>query len=520
MEAFLTSQNFQSLACQTPVNDLALKVTLNPNQNLPIVEQDLVTFEITIYNQGEVTIDEINLVNYMSSSVYLKDDSWTLIGNSAYKTIKQTIQPGTFITTSLQVEVDDDFDGEIRTAAEIESAISNNFTDNSGNPIPLPDIDSQPDDNNSEINIVDNEINGGGLNKYEDEDDHDITYFEVGARFYMPESPCYAVAHNNGNLNALTVYDKVEQIWQIVGTTGTTGIKALAINHTNNLVYAVDKGILGTIDTFSGNFTPIGTVNTGNGYHGILTLDNIYGLAFDASQGVLYASHRITGNNDVIFQIDPLTGLIIPNAMIDSSDNPADYALIPTFVGGVGEDNSEDITDLTINPFTGKLYVMIGTGNFDNHLSEFDKQTIDYEITVAIWGRNEELGTVTFISEHEVYTTLYQPNGETQLVLTNLQTQTSTPLGTLDKYNTITDFLSLGCSQLICVDEKNISETYQGQGVVTSGIYQAGNTINSDGIINSNKQNVTYKAGTEINLESGFEVKAGSDFFADIEDCE
>jgi len=62
----------------------------------------------------------------------------------------------------------------ITAGAEITSSFNPNFVDVFGNLIPLPDADSYPNDLNDEVNVVDDEINGGGLNTNEDEDDHDI----------------------------------------------------------------------------------------------------------------------------------------------------------------------------------------------------------------------------------------------------------------------------------------------------------------------------------------------------------
>jgi len=50
-----------------------------------------------------------------------------------------------------------------------------------GNPVTIPDWDSQPDNENNETNVVDNDLNGGGLNSihHKDEDDHDIALIQI-----------------------------------------------------------------------------------------------------------------------------------------------------------------------------------------------------------------------------------------------------------------------------------------------------------------------------------------------------
>jgi len=535
-----TSQDFQSLACQAPVNDLALKIEC-PELHLPVIIADGVgynsgTLNFTIYNQGEITIDEFSLNVYLTNEIYqqkIEEDGWFISGNVATKNFNKLIKPGEYTSVALYFSVKDDFEGLLKLAAEIGSAYNYDITDSDGNAIPLSDIDSYYDDLDQEIYIEENEINGKGANRNEDEDDHDITYIQVineeiaVAHFNNIQSPCYAVAYNNGAVNTLSVYNQDENFWYIVDVLETTGIKAIAVKHTPNVIYAIENGILGTINatSYSANFSPIGSVNGGNGDYGNLTLDNIYGLTYSTDQNILYASHRITGNddssNDVVFQIDPSTGQIIPNAMLDNLGNPADYAVVPTFVDhGIALNELKDVTELTINPFTGKLYAIISNENVTNQLVEINKQTAEFENTIASWDENEKLGSVTFISEYELYATLYQPNGATQLILTDILNHTNTSLGLIDKNSTVTDFLSIDCSEFACVDEMYISETIDGQGEIISGNYQAGNKVKSDGVINGNNQNVTYKAGIEINLEAGFEVKQGSEFFADIENCD
>ena len=289
---------------------MALKIERNFDEFLPYVISDepwynIVVLDIIIYNQGEIAIDEFSLSIYpteLLDSLDLVNEGWTFSDNVATKNFQQRIEPGKHYCATEYLGVKNNFEGLLKLSAEIKSAYSYKITDEQGNPIALADIDSRYDDENNETNIIDNEIYGGGASKNEDEDDHDIAYIQVitnetnYAHFDKIESPCYAIAQNNGEINTLSVYNPAQNFWYIVDIIGTTGIKALAINHTNNLIYAVDNGILGIINTntYSGNFTPIGTVNTANGDQGTLTLDNIYGLAFDAEQGVLYASVSYT----------------------------------------------------------------------------------------------------------------------------------------------------------------------------------------------------------------------------------
>ena len=55
-------------------------------------------------------------------------------------------------------------------------------------------------------------------------------------------------------------------------------------------------------------------------------------------------------------------------------------------------------------------------------------------------------------------------------------------------------------------------------GTIDNGLYEAGMTILSDGLV-PNGNDVVFHAGTSIELESGFEVELGASFIAEIEGC-
>jgi len=73
-----------------------------------------------------------------------------------------------------------------------------------------PDLDSYPDDINNEVNVSDNEINAGGLNANQDEDDHDIAVIEVEEQIVLPTDynklnkfNCYTVSSEENAPNVL-----------------------------------------------------------------------------------------------------------------------------------------------------------------------------------------------------------------------------------------------------------------------------------------------------------------------------
>jgi len=167
--------------------------------------------------------------------------------------------------------------------------------------------------------------------------------FQISAQL-SSYSTCYTVAHNNGVNNVLFKFNPQTAQWAEIGLTGTNNIKAIATDPINNIIYAVDGEIFGTIDPQSGLFSAIGSIGTANGDYGAIVLNDIEGLTFDPINKIIYASHRIDSGDlcsptipnslDLLFQIDVLTGKFIANAMLDSNGNFSDYAVIEVSFGG------------------------------------------------------------------------------------------------------------------------------------------------------------------------------------------
>jgi len=181
----------------------------------------------------------------------------------------------------------------------------------------------------------------------------------------LTDFPCYAVSEDNGAPNVLFVYDPVGNQWNEVGVTGGTLIESIATDPVTDIIYAVDAGQFGTIDATTGVFTALGPgVGSvlANGDLGPIALDDIDGLTYDPINMVMYASHRIgstgPGTNDLLFQIDPSTGLFIPGVMEDSAGNPADYAVVPEVFDGSFGGDVYDVDDIAYNPYTGQLFAI------------------------------------------------------------------------------------------------------------------------------------------------------------------
>jgi len=165
--------------------DLALdKKTAKRN----VLPGDLVTYTITIYNQGTITTNNIMVVDYIPQFTTLADNNWTVDlnadpnGMTVYQMVNLAggLLPGNSTTVTITIRVDDN----ITPRTIINYAEIGGVTDEAGNDISDDDIDSDPDmDGNNDNGGVadsstDDEVNDDGTT---DEDDHDpaLVYFVI-----------------------------------------------------------------------------------------------------------------------------------------------------------------------------------------------------------------------------------------------------------------------------------------------------------------------------------------------------
>lgn len=155
---------------------------------------------------------------------------------------------------------------------------------------------------------------------------------------------------------------------------GNDDVEAIAYwpHPTNPVLYACDHGIFGTINISTGEFISIGQVDGGglaSGAAGNLPLNDVDGLAFDPRTGILWATERRglynDGNPDLIFQIDPATGLFIEDAF----GAGVDYVILS------GSFIYEDIDDIAISPVTGEMYAVSNEGGTTDQLLKINKNT-------------------------------------------------------------------------------------------------------------------------------------------------
>ena len=151
--------------------DLALtKTTMEVG---PFEIGDDITFQITVFNQGNVTAQDVEITDYVQTCGFSFSDAnnptWTYdpVTMNAMTDITGPLAPGEMSTVEITLTIEDCATGEWENYAEISAADDEDGDEG-------VDVDSTPDEMNDDP-IVDNEIdNDGG-----DEDDHDIEIIDV-----------------------------------------------------------------------------------------------------------------------------------------------------------------------------------------------------------------------------------------------------------------------------------------------------------------------------------------------------
>jgi len=151
--------------------DLALKKTLSNSTPGPFTIWDEVTFNITVYNQGDIDSGNIEITDYIPEGLsFDEDDNDNWDDNNDKATYQITnIEAGEQRTISITFTINNEASTIIRNFAEI-SEDDNNYTD----------CDSIPDDENrNQVGetvwswLIDNSV-GNWCNPWGDEDDHDV----------------------------------------------------------------------------------------------------------------------------------------------------------------------------------------------------------------------------------------------------------------------------------------------------------------------------------------------------------
>lgn len=248
-----THVDFESFDCFTSFNDLALVYRLADNTPAQIKPGDQITFNVTVYNQGGFVNENIAITNYIPEGLTLADANWvnTSNGKASY-TIKNPLQTNDSVTIPVTFKIDEDFEGStLKSIAEISSSSNSNVINNllsakhGSSMASLPDIDSTPDDINNEVNVIDDEINGNGMNSNisEDEDDHDIAVVAIDASNNNNSNCASSI-----NLNSAEIDWGVYQAAEYITCTGN--VVGPSISFTAGTAITFDEGFILTKSTF------------------------------------------------------------------------------------------------------------------------------------------------------------------------------------------------------------------------------------------------------------------------------
>ena len=131
--------------------DLALNKTLAAGEDTRVYPGEDITFDINVFNQGNVDAFNVLVTDYIPAGLSLNDGAWTLNGSNAEIVIPGPIAAGTSTTVSITLTVETTDAGDLVNSAEITSAED----ENGNNP---EDVDSTPDDTDG--NDAGGEVNG------------------------------------------------------------------------------------------------------------------------------------------------------------------------------------------------------------------------------------------------------------------------------------------------------------------------------------------------------------------------
>jgi uncharacterized repeat protein (TIGR01451 family) len=170
-----------------PVFDLALRKQL-ADPSTVVRAGDLVTFTLTVFNQGAATAGDIALIDYVPNGLTLADSDWTPLSNGDATIVLDGVElePGDSTTVDITLRVVDGVEGSLENFAEITAAEALDVLGTAivlPNGDSLPDIDSVPDATDDE-DPLDDEV----ANAQNDEDDHDVAILAV-AETPEPDQP-------------------------------------------------------------------------------------------------------------------------------------------------------------------------------------------------------------------------------------------------------------------------------------------------------------------------------------------
>ncbi|MFY7912159.1 MAG: hypothetical protein ACOVO2_21520, partial [Emticicia sp.] len=275
--------------CTPAVFDLALRKTLSTS-NTTFKPNDLVDFNVTVFNQGKVKAYNIDVIDYIPTGMAYVSGGWTNDGSNVVRRI-DSLSAGDSLTMKITLKLASDVKtGELINKAEIFGADLDKLAKNSVK----ADIDSRFDKNpNNDIggkanSPTDDYVLGNGDGKFDviggvipkyDEDDEDPalinvvapgdTCLDLALRKRLLSSPVTAVyLPNDSTRFEITVFNqcKNRKLYNIDVVDyipkGTIFIKSPSINQrwnlsidtliSNNRIISIDTNAITRIDSLAG----------------------------------------------------------------------------------------------------------------------------------------------------------------------------------------------------------------------------------------------------------------------------
>ncbi len=163
----VTDEDPSVVIVESGVYDLALRKTLSNTTPGPFEVGDSVTFDIEVFNQGNIDASNIEVTDYIPTGLTLAaGNGWTASGSTAVRTITSIVAGWSQLVT-ISFTIDANASNSLINYAEISADDGN-------------DCDSTPDSINGNgtgetlpTGMIDNDI-GTGCDTGGDEDDHDL----------------------------------------------------------------------------------------------------------------------------------------------------------------------------------------------------------------------------------------------------------------------------------------------------------------------------------------------------------
>jgi len=334
--------------------------------------------------------------------------------------------------------------------------------------------------------------------------------------------PCYAISHNNGNVNVLFKYQVGTATWDSIAITGAYKIKSLALDPLKEVIYVCNGALFGIIEPSTGAFTSVGLVGLAqNGVYGQQLFDDVVGLTYDNENNILYGVERmLTSNknqNDILFKIDPATGKYIPNSFMDEMGNPIDYVRIDHVRDGTEEETILDVEDIALNPITGELFATHDQGS-PGKITILNPETGDF-IQVLNEVNPADISGLTFTNSGYLYgtTTANSDYGSYEgITLIDYLYGSNNFFVSVDPSNRNFDFQAVDCYGFApgCYENLNLDSI-----AISKNLYKAQSNININKILSDNSS-LTLRAGSTVSIGHNFEAPRTCNLSIEINACQ